>query len=270
MRSAHSFSLAAVALAAIVILTGAYITSLEVVARQSQSSVDPNELAHRVLGGALVLFAIGLTIRIRSKARSIRALGWIGIGMLALVVALGWQGAPLSPGRGVLHALLAHLFFATAAVTAVMTSVHWHGPAELAEVRRPFLRPLAMATPPVVFAQIALGALYRHNVIGIILHVAVAMAVALLALILSSVVLQNYPRPASLRRSAAALIAAVLVQVGLGIASFVMLLLNFSATGYFIAATIAHVAFGAATLAASIVMAMQVCRSVPRFPNTSA
>jgi heme A synthase len=263
MKSAHTLALLVVALAVVVILSGAYITSLEVVARQSQSSVDPNEPAHRVLGGTLMLFAIGLAIRLPSNSKFGRILGWTGVGMLALIVAAGWRGTPLSPGLGVLHALLAHLFFATAVVTAVMTSERWNRPAELTDLRRQFLRPLAAATPPVVFAQITLGALYRHNVIGIMLHVAVAMAVALLALILSSVVLQNYPRPASLRRSAAMLIAVVLVQVSLGIASLVMLLLNFSATSYFIAATTAHVAVGAATLAASIVMAMEVWRSAP-------
>lgn len=270
MKSAHALSLLVVALAVIVILTGAYITSVEVVAHQSQSSVEPNELAHWVLGGALTLLAIGLAIRIRSKPKFVRVLGWTGAGILALLVASGWRGAPLSPGSGVLHALLAHLFFAAAVVVAVMTSAHWNGPAERTDVRRPFLRPLAAATPPVVFGQITLGALYRHNVIGIILHVAVAMAVALLALILSSVVLQHYSRPASLRRSAATLIAIVLVQVSLGIASLVMLLLNFSATDYFIATTTAHVAIGAATLAASIVMGMEVWRHVPRSANTAA
>jgi heme A synthase len=89
------------------------------------------------------------------------------------------------------------------------------------------------------------------------------MAVALLALILSSDVLQHYPRPASLRWAAWILIAAVLVQVSLGIASLLMLLLNFTATGYFIASTIAHVTVGAVTLAASIVIALEVWRSVP-------
>jgi heme A synthase len=261
MRSAHRLSLVALALAAVVILTGAYVTSLEVVARLSQSSVKPNERAHRLLGYALILCVIGLAIRVRSHPRLVRVLGWTGAGMLALAIASGWRGAPLSPGGGVLHALLAHLLFTVTAVIALVTSAHWNRPAELADVRRPFLRPLALVTPLVVLAQITLGALYRHNLISFILHVATAMVVALLALILSSVVLQHYPRPASLRRAAATLIATVLVQVSLGIASLVMLLLNFIATGYFIAATIAHVTVGAATLAASIFFALEVWRS---------
>ena len=56
MRSAHRLSLVTLGLAAMAILTGAHITSLEVVARLSQSSFNPDELAHYVLGGALALF----------------------------------------------------------------------------------------------------------------------------------------------------------------------------------------------------------------------
>jgi heme A synthase len=92
---------------------------------------------------------------------------------------------------------------------------------------------------------------------------AVAMGVAFLALIVSSVVLQNFPRPASLRYAAAALIAIVLTQVCLGITAFLLLLLNQAGTAYFIPTTIAHVTIGAVTLAASVVMAMQVRRSIP-------
>jgi len=259
MKAAHTLSIIAAAFGASVVVTGAYITSSEVVARLAQSSAEPNQIAHRALGAALVLVAIGLAIASRSLPT--RALAWTGTALLAALAASGWPGAPLSPVLGVFHALLSHLYFAIAIATAVVTSKHWSRPAELADVRKPFLRPLALGTPPVVLTQITLGALYRHNVIGIILHIAVAMAVALLALILCSVVLQNYTRPPELKRAAGTLMGAVLVQVSLGIASLVMLLLNFTATNYFVAATVAHVLIGASTLAASAVMAMEVWRS---------
>lgn len=263
MRLAYAASLGAVAFAAAVMVTGAYITSSEIVARQTQSSFVANETLHRVLGVALVLAAIWLAYLVRGSP-----IGWIGGGIVTLDAAIGWHGAPLSPGVGVVHALLAHLYFSTAVVGALMASAYWKREPEMADGGHSFLRPLAAATPPVVLIQITLGALYRHNVIGIILHVAVAMAVALLALILSSSVLQNCPRPASLRLAAGTLMGVVLVQVSFGIASLVMLLLNFTATGYFIAATVTHVLIGASTLAASVVMAMEVWRSVPRAPNT--
>jgi hypothetical protein len=259
MKTAHTLSIVAAALGAGVIATGAYITSAEVVARLAQATTEPNQITHQVSGFVLILVAIGLAIACRSWAA--RALAWSGAALLSMLAASGWPGAPLSPGLGVLHALLSHLYFAMAVATALVTSEHWNRPAESADVRKPFLRPLALATPPVVLTQIALGALYRHNVIGIILHVAVAMIVALFALILCSIVLQNYTRPASLKRAAGTLMGAVLLQVSLGIASLVMLLLNFTATNYFIAATVAHVLIGASTLAASVVMAIEVWRS---------
>ncbi len=264
MREAHRLSLAALALAAIAILSGGYITSLEVVARLNQSSTSPNEWAHRVLGGAVVLLALAAGIRLPSKAASVRVAAWASAGVLALAILPAWHAAPLPPWRGVWHAVTAHLFFAGSSAVALLSSDYWNRPAEPAEIRRPFLRPLALITPPVVFVQIILGTLYRHNVTGFMPHVALAMAVALLALALSSVVLQHYRRPASLRKAAAALIGAVLLQASLGIASLVMLLLNFTATGYFLAATVAHVAVGAATLAASTILALEVWRSVPR------
>jgi heme A synthase len=114
----------------------------------------------------------------------------------------------------------------------------------------------------VVFLQIALGAAYRHDVTGVMPHIAVAMGVAFLALIVCSVVLQNFPEPKSMRRAAVALIAIVLTQVCLGIAAFVMLLLNFTASLVFVPVTVGHVTVGAATLAASVVMAIEVRRHV--------
>jgi len=124
------------------------------------------------------------------------------------------------------------------------------------------LRPLAVAIPPVVFLQITLGAAYRHDITSVMPHMAIAMGVAFVALICSSVVLQHFPRPAVMRHSAVALISLVLTQVCLGIGAFVMLVLNSAGTLYFVAVTVAHVLIGASTLAASIVMAMQVRRSV--------
>lgn len=263
-RSAHRLSLCSAALAAVAITTGAYIASAEIVARQTHVTAATHQAVHLVFGGALLALVIGAAAGSRS------VLAWTGAGALMAAVVSGWRGAPLSPGMGVTHALLAQLIFAITVIMAITTSEHWRRPAELADVPTPMIRPLAFATPPVVFMQIALGALYRHEVIEVVLHVVVAAAVALLALILCSVILQNYTRPASLKRAAGMLIGLVLTQVALGIASLVMLLLNFSATEYFIAATVAHVLVGAAVLAASIVTAMEVWRSVPRLPDISA
>jgi hypothetical protein len=263
----HRSALVLVVLAIVVIVTGAFITSTAIAARQSHSAISPfvDEGPHRTLAVALIFFTLAIAIRISSAAAPgwLRGVAWSGILTLTIGGALGWQRSPLSPKAGVLHALLAHLFFSLIVAIAVGTSEGWNHTLELVDGNsKPLLRPLAAAIPAVVFLQISLGAAYRHDVTSIMPHMAVAMGVAFLALIGSSVVLQHFHRPASLRGAAAALISVVLAQVCLGIGAFLMLALNAAGTFYFVAATVGHVLVGASTLAASVVMAMQVRRCV--------
>jgi hypothetical protein len=263
----HRSALVLVVLAMAVIITGAFITSAVVAARQSHSAISSfvNEGPHRALAVVLIAFTLGIAIWISSAPTPgwLRAVAWSGLLMLTTGAAVGWPTSPLSPTVGVVHALLAHVFFSLIVVIAVGTSEGWNRTPELVDGNsRPLLRPLAAAIPPIVFLQIALGAAYRHDVTSVMPHLAVAMGVAFLALIGSSMVLQHFHRPASMRSAAAALISIVLAQVCLGIGAFLMLALNAAGTFYFIATTVGHVLVGASTLAASVVMAMQVRHGV--------
>jgi hypothetical protein len=247
-----------------VLVSGAFITSTEVAARQPQSVVAPavNDVLHSVLGIGLIAFtlavAIGLTFT--PVAGWLRTVAWIGVVTLSLDALL--------PKAGILHALLAHVFLSLAMAIAVGTSPAWNRePERVSAGSRPLLRPLGLAIPPFVFLQITLGAMYRHDLASVLPHLAFAMFVAFMALIGSSIVLQNFPHPKSLRRAAAALLAAILVQVCLGIGAFLMLLLNGAGTAYFLWVTVLHVLTGAATLAASVVMAMEVWRGI--LPRTA-
>jgi hypothetical protein len=263
----HRSVLFLVFLAMAVIITGAFITSTAVAARQSQSAISPfvNEGPHRGFAVSLIVFTLGIAIWISAAPTPgwLRAVAWSGILTVAVGAALVWQTPPLSPTAGVLHALMAYLFLSLIVVILVGTSESWNRTPELVDGNsKPLLRRLAFATPPIVFLQITLGATYRHDVTSIMPHLVVAMGVTLLALISSSVVLQHFHRPASLRGAAAALISIVLAQVCLGIGAFLMLVLNAEGTFYFLATTVGHVLGGASTLAASVVMAMQVRRCV--------
>jgi len=254
-------------LAIAVIIGGAFITSTEVVGRVTHSAVSPDVDAtlHRALAISLTLLTMALAswITFTPAHRWLRAVAWAGVATLILSAVLGWSSPPRSASAAVGHALLSHLFLSLVVAIAVGTSTAWNRTPEVVDGSgKPMLRPLALATPLIVFLQIALGAAYRHDMTGIMPHMAVAMGVAFLALIGSSVVLQNFARPASMRRAAAVLISLVLTQVFLGIGAFLMLLMNVAGTVYFIAITIGHVLVGASTLAASVAMAMQVCRSV--------
>ncbi len=265
--SLHRYAIFIVVLAVAAMVTGAVNTSTQVAARQPQSAVSPvvSLTLHEALSIALTLFALGLATWIsRSGAPGwLRTVAWSAIATLAIDAALGWQKLPLSANIAVFHALLAHIFFSLAVVSAVGTSASWNSPPEQVDGSiKPFLRPLAVVIPPVVFLQITLGAAYRHDLTSVMPHMAIAMGVAFLALIGSSVVLQNFPHPAAMRHSAVALISLVLTQVCLGIGAFVMLVLNSAGTFYFVAVTVGHVLIGASTLAASVIMALQVWRCV--------
>lgn len=270
--SPHRFALVLIVFAIAGIVSGAYVTSTAVAARLSQPGALPAVFpsldagVHRALGMVVAALTLGLAIwTMLSPARMwVRATAWAAVVTLAVAAASGWPAAPLSPGLGVFHALLGHVFLSLIVVVAVATSAGWNRAVEIAEgPSRPLLRPFAIATPPVVLLQIALGAAYRHDKASVLPHMAVAMGVAFLALIVSSVVLQNFLKPAPLRIAAGTLIAIVLTQVCLGIGAFLMLLLNAAGSVYFILVTVGHVTVGAATLAASVVMAMQIRRSIP-------
>ena len=265
--SLHRSALLLVALAMIVIITGAFITSTEIASKQAESAVSPeiHEGLHRALAIVLTALTLGVAIWMSAQPAPVwlRATAWSGVATLLVAAVLGWHAPPLSPKLGVFHALMAHLFLSLGVVTAVGTSVDWNREPERVDASdHPLVRPLAIATPPFVFLQITLGAAYRHDMSSVMPHVMVAMGVVFLALIGSVVVLQNFPGPPPLRRAAAAVITLVLIQVSLGIGAFVMLVLNAVGNLYFVATTVGHVLIGASTLAASVVFAMQAWRGI--------
>jgi heme A synthase len=262
----HRSALLLVILAMVVIIGGAFITSTEVAARQPQSAVVPDvsEGVHRALAIGLIACTLGIAMWISyaSAPGRMRVVAWSGVFTLVVDAVLGWQTPPLSPKVAVFHALLAHLFLSLSIVIAVGTSAGRHRERGRVDGSSRLLRPLAIAIPAIVFLQVTLGAAYRHDMTSFMPHITLAMGVAFLALIGSTVVLQNFPGPPPLRRAAAALIAIVLLQVSLGIGAFLMLVLNMAGNVYFVVTTVGHVLIGASTLAASVVLAIQVWRSV--------
>lgn len=263
----HRFALFVAIFALAAMVSGAYITSTEVAAHQSRSAVSGgiDEGLHRAVAMGLTSVTLGLGIwtSLAATPGLLRVLAWTAFAALVLDAALGWPQPPLSAALAVFHALLAHFFLSVVVVIAVLTSAPWNRePERVDDCGRWYLRPLAVATPPVVFLQITLGSAYRHDLTGIMPHMAGAMVVALMTLIVSAVILQHFPEPAPMRRAAAVLISVVLAQVCLGIAAFLMLVLNAAGTFAFVLSTVGHVSIGALTLAGSVVMAMQVWRSL--------
>jgi cytochrome c oxidase assembly protein subunit 15 len=225
------------------------------------------ETGHRMIATIVGTLTIILAIWIArvEKRKWMRNLGWIALGgvvaqgLLGGATVLLLQPAPIS----IAHACLAQLFFSVTVAIAVFTSRNWQqGPELVDDYGWPSLRSLSIVTPLLVLAQIALGAGFRHRAFGLLPHVIGAMIVPLAILLVGTFVLHQFPQHRALRPAAKALLAITGFQVVLGIAAY---LARMEAAMYPLAmvlTTVAHVATGGLTLAASVVLAIQIRRNV--------
>jgi heme a synthase len=225
------------------------------------------ETGHRMIATVVGILTIGLAIWIsRADKRSwMRRLGWVAVslvvaqGLLGGATVLLLQPAPIS----IAHACLAQLFFSVTVAIAVFTSPNWQQDQESVEdYGWPSLRSLAILTPALVLIQIALGAGFRHRAFSLLPHIVGAMIVPLVILLVGIFVLNQFPRHRALRPAAIRLLIVTVVQIFLGIVAYVARL---NAADYPLAmvlTTVAHVATGGLTLAASVVLAIQIRRNV--------
>ncbi len=225
------------------------------------------EHGHRMIATFVGMLTIGLAIWLqRADGRSwMRKLGWIS---LAAVIGQGILGGLtvlllLPPAVSISHACLAQLFFSTMVAITVFTSPRWQeGPELVDDHGVPSLRTLSIVVPVMVLAQVALGAAFRHRVLSVMPHVIGAMIVALAVLFLGIFVLQQFPTHRSLRPAAHALLGVTFLQVFLGIAAYFARLQAATQPLLMVLTTVAHVAAGALTLAATIVLSIQIRRNV--------
>jgi heme A synthase len=189
------------------------------------TSPQPEDQAiHEKAGIALTVLLLGLV-----------RFGWAG--WIAIAVAV-LEFVPASP---IFHACLAPVLL------AIVILIRTEPPPATGPAGG--LGWLAMLTPPLVLMQIAFGAAYRHKFWGVMPHLAGAMTVACLVLVLCVLLPQRRPL---LRRPAVIAMSVVLAQVSLGITSFVLRMLDLDTGLWFRLFSSAHVTLGAATLAATV------------------
>jgi cytochrome c oxidase assembly protein subunit 15 len=230
------------------------------------------EHGHRMVATTVGLLTIGLAIWLTraERRRWLRSLGWIALAAVVVQGVLGGMTVifllpkPVSIG----HACLAQLFFSTTVAIALFTSESWaRGPRVVDDAGAPSLHWLALAAPVFVFLQLALGASARHKALGILPHVVGALLATGMVLWVTLRVLMRHAEHSALRRSALALIAITFLQVFLGVAAYMSRLATADAPQpmpVMVGFTVAHVAVGALTMAASVVLAIQVFRNVRR------
>lgn len=239
------------------ILVGAIVTS-------SAPGVPLTVLSiHRITGFAVTALTLGLAIWLVSAPSlgSIRQLGWVALVLAISEVGLGEASQKSAVGLNFSHALLAHLFFATVVAAVAFTGTSWSQEPKLVEERFS-IRALSLAAPFVVVAQIALGAAYRHKAMGVLTHIFGAMIVAVFVLLVGVLTVKQYPTHRSLRPAAVWLMSITGAQVLLGFTAFIARLMTDQPTVPIVVITVAHVVTGALTLAATVILTIQIRRNV--------
>jgi heme A synthase len=213
------------------------------------------------------MLTLGLLVWIlrADKRLWMHKLGWVALVWVSVVGLLGGLTVKLltPPPVSMTHTCLAQLFFSLTVLMAVFTSKSWqNGPDPVDDHGWPSLRTLAVVTPVLVLAQVALGAGFRHRAMTVMPHIVGAMVVSFVILLTGVFVLNQFPEHRTLKPAAITLLLATFVQVFLGVTAYVLGEQPATPKLPMILITVAHVAIGAITLASSIVLAIQVRRNV--------
>ena len=238
------------------------------------------EHGHRMTAefiGLLIITMAVWTQRVEQR-KWMRVLGWIA---LAAVVGQGVLGGitvlNLLPWTiSTAHATLAQTIFCVVVAMALFSSRSWLQDSEpIAEhgftPGTPTLTALAAVC---VYVQLILGAAFRHSGIKFLPHLVGACVVTGLLCWTVVRILTRYGNVAQLRGPAQMLLALLMLQLGLGFASYITRLQwridpPQPTTGIVIS-TVAHVAGGALVLATSVVLTIQSHRMInARVPQTA-
>jgi len=223
--------------------------------------------AHQVAAIILSLLTLGLMawlILVDPRPAS-RRVGWVILAIAALTALAGLSAVQsMAPHlMGILHACLAPLFFAALVATAMTTSPAWfRGPELVYDYGWPSMRSLAIVTPLLVLLQIALGAAFRQKALTLLPHVLSAMFLALVILLESIFVLQQFPAHRALAPAAKSLLGVAFGQVFLGITALIMKSMADDTAPAAVATVAAHVTGGAVTLAVTVALSILIRRNV--------
>ena len=219
----------------LVILSGALMTSL-IRAPHVLSTITPSlVMSHLVLGAVVAMIAIGQVISAKGVTR------WWRVMLVAATALGGWLAhRSVSPHTAAMHAALAAL------ATIALADLPRGSRAEA----RWWTTVLSRVGFSLIVVQLAVGAALRHHVIDLPWHLFIG-GLATMAVLGSAVpTTQHQQATPAEKRAAAAVIAAILVQVSLGVAIWFMILMGPPNALSWFTATVAHVIGGSLTLLA--------------------
>jgi cytochrome c oxidase assembly protein subunit 15 len=228
------------------------------------------EHGHRMIAGAVGILTLILALWIwRSEPR--RWVRRLGVAAVLAILAQALLGGItvlfyLPVIISVSHACLAQMFFCISVSLGLFTGQDWRwDDTEFEDTSAPSLRRLSVTTTALVFVQLLLGAAFRHHGFGIVPHILVAGLVTVGVLWLLARVLAQFGSQPRLKRAVFLLAGLLVLQVFLGIGSYLMLLSSRNAPQPLpavVAVTTTHVAVGALVLASSLLLTLKIYRYV--------
>ncbi len=221
------------------------------------------EHSHRLVASMVGLLTIFLAISLWIKERR-TWLRWLGAGALLLVIVQGVLGGLrvilLEHWLAILHACLAQAFFALTVSLAAFTSSRWTRPTtEASLIDGGKLRRLCTLTTALIYVQVISGAWLRHTGERVDAHLLFAAIVALHILFIVLRVRNLSSERATFSRPAALLGVLLLLQLTLGLASYLGKYtsgVHLPSTAL-VAITTTHLVTGALMLATSLLMTLR-------------
>lgn len=233
------------------------------------------EHGHRMIAGTVGILTILLAIWLWLKEER-SWVRWVGGAAVLAVLAQALLGGitvlfhlPVAISAG--HATLGQIFFCLNSSIAMFTSANWQwDEPKFQDTSSPSLHQLTAATTCAILIQLVLGSVYRHAGSGITPHLIGACVVALLLVWVVARILADFSSQPGICRPAQILAALLVMQVALGIYSYI---LKTAARGTLhpphaaVVITTLHVAVGALTLVTSLYLAYQSHRFLTAQPS---
>ena len=228
------------------------------------------EHGHRMLAEFIGLLTIGVAVFTQKvdRRRWMRILGWSALGT---VIAQGILGGLtvlfyLPPAISTAHATLGQTFFCLMVSIAFFTSRSWvqEPDAVVSLSARPRLTTLSLFTVAAIWMQLIMGAAFRHSGIRLLPHIVGAVVVFCLVSTLTLLTIKRHRATPQLARPAVILLTLLLVQISLGLGSYVTRVMWSPGAPAplvsMIVCTVAHVACGALVLVTTLILTIQIHR----------
>jgi len=287
LRSLHRFSILAAASTVCLLVAGALVTGNDAADSVpdwplAYGRIIPPliggiryEFAHRVVAASVAILTLVLAIWISRSSIRDRVARWAWLAFALVLVQAGLGGMRVLLGHpkliATVHATVAQIFFLTLISLTLMTSDWWQETqATLDDATWPPLSTLCLWTTAAILVQLVLGAGFRHGAFGILPHLVGAAVVIFMVTWTGRVAKNRFRSVPEIRRSVIWLHATFGTQILLGFAAYWAVAESLKAVQpvlLYVLIEVAHVVFGALTLASSILLTL-VCRRLIR-PRSS-